>query len=384
MNNFNFYNPVNIVFGKGSIAELPGLLPRDTKIMMTYGGGSIKKNGVYDQTLKALEGFNFIEFGGIEPNPHYETCMKAVEIIKQEKVGFLLAVGGGSVLDGTKFIAAAAKWDKGDPWDIPAKKLPLKSAVPLGSIITLPATGSEMNCNSVVSRASTHEKFDFHDPAVYPAFSIIDPECTYSLPESQTVNGIIDSFVHVAEQYITYDVNSPIQDRFSESILRTLIEEGPKVLENPFDYDSRANIFWSTSMALNGLISAGAAEDWCTHMIGHELTAAYGLDHARTLACVMPAVWRYKFADKKQKLAQYARRVWGLNCDCDDFAAKQAIILTEEFFHAVKMPTKLAAFGIDPKEAAAEVMRRFESQGRLFGEHQDIDATAAFKIVENA
>jgi NADP-dependent alcohol dehydrogenase len=384
MENFEYFNPVKIVFGQGTISELQRLLPKDKKILMLYGGGSIKSNGVYDQVVKALEGFDFIEFGGIEPNPHYETCMKAVEIVKKENIEFLLSVGGGSVLDGTKFIAAAAKWDKGDPWEIPLKKLPLEDALPLGSVITLPATGSEMNCGAVISRVSTHEKFHFIDPHVFPQFSIIDPATTFTLPEKQTINGIVDTFVHVMEQYMTRDVNTPLQDQLALGIIKTLIQEAPKVLENPEDYDVRANLFWCATLGLNGLIACGAVQDWGTHMLGHELTAIYGLDHARTLAAVMPSLWRWKKEAKADKLVKYGSEVWEIDTSDKDAAAELAIHLTEEFFHSIKMPTKLAAYGIDAKEAAAEVMRRFEQQGALYGEDLDIDCNAAFEIISHS
>jgi NADP-dependent alcohol dehydrogenase len=378
MLNFNYYNPVRVVFGKDTIAELPHLLPAGVKIMMTYGGGSIFKNGVYDQVKKALKNFSMVEFGGIEPNPHYETCMKAVELAKKENVGFLLAVGGGSVLDGTKFIAAAISWKQGDPWKILTNlDKPLTAAIPLGSVITLPATGSEMNCSSVVSRAETKEKFFFADPMVYPKFSVIDPQATFSLPTKQTVNGIVDTYVHVMEQYLTFDVNTPLQDRLAEGIIKTLIEESPKVLANPKDYDGRANLFWCATMGLNGVIACGVAQDWATHMIGHELTAIYGLDHGVTLAIVMPELWRYKFADKKAKLAKLGKEVFGVD------SGEAAIEKTEAFFHSIGMKTKLADYGVSAKDAAEQVKKRFNDRGSRFGEHGDIDGNATHAILSN-
>ncbi|NQU84519.1 MAG: iron-containing alcohol dehydrogenase, partial [Mariniphaga sp.] len=284
MYNFEYKNPVKIIFGKGTIPQVANELPKEAKILMTYGGGSIKKNGVYDQVKKALKSFDLLEFGGIEANPHYETCMKVVDLIKAEKVNFLLSVGGGSVLDATKFIAAAVKYEGDDAWDILAKGAEVKEAMPLADVLTLPATGSEMNGNSVISRVSTQEKLAFGSPKVMPVFSILDPETIFSLPDRQVANGVVDAFVHVIEQYLTFPVNSPIQDRFAESILKTLVEEGPKILSNRTDYDSAANFMWSATVALNGLIGSGVPQDWATHMIGHELTAYHGIDHARTLA----------------------------------------------------------------------------------------------------
>ncbi len=301
MYNFEYKNPVKIIFGKNTISNVANEVPRDVKILLTYGGGSIKRTGVYNQVKNALKGFEVVEFGGIEVNPHYETCMKAVEVVKKEGIGFLLSVGGGSVLDATKFIAAAILFEDGDPWDILTKNAEVKDALPLGAILTLPATGSEMNGNSVISRISTQEKKAFGSPKVMPQFSILDPECVFTLPDKQVANGIVDAFVHVMEQYLTFDVNSPIQDRFAESILITLIEEGPKVLDNRKDYEAAANFMWSATMALNGLIGSGVPQDWATHIIGHELTAFHGIDHGRTLAIVYPGMMNLKRKNKKGK-----------------------------------------------------------------------------------
>ena len=293
MNDFEFQCPTKIIFGKDTIKKLRYEIPQGRKILITYGGGSIRKNGVLKQVKEALEGFEYSEFGGIEPNPKFETLMKAVEIVKNEGYNFLLAVGGGSTLDGTKFIAAASRFE-GDPWDILAKDAPVNDALELADVITLPATGSEMDCGAVISRLSTKEKLSFLSPKVYPKFSIIDPQTTFSLPEKQTVNGIVDTYTHVMEQYATYDVNTPLQDEWALGIIKTLIEEAPKVLRNPNDYDARANIFWCATCGLNYWISLGAVQDWATHMIGHELTALYGLDHGETLAIILPSLWRVR------------------------------------------------------------------------------------------
>lgn len=376
MLNFTFYNPVRIVFGKDTISELPKLLPAGVKIMMTYGGGSIFKNGVYDQVKRALEGFSIVEFGGIEANPHYETCMNAVDIVRRENIGFLLAVGGGSVADATKFIAAATFYDKGDPWEFLLTHDPQSTrTVPMGCVITLPATGSEMNCGSVITRAATQEKYHFFDPMVFPRFSIIDPQVTFTLPPRQVLNGIVDSFVHVVEQYVTYDVNSPLQDRLAEGIIKTLIEEAPKVLTQPNDYDTRANIFWCSTMALNGVISTGVVQDWATHMIGHELTALYGLDHAVTLAIVLPELWRYKQADKQAKLRRFGKEIFGVD------TVEETIQHVEGFFHAIGMKTKLADYGVSATAAAELVCNRFAERGTVLGERGDIDAEAAYAIL---
>ncbi len=373
MQNFEFYNPVNIVFGQGQIRKLGKLVPNDTKIMLAYGGGSIFKNGVYDQVKAALPGYHLIEFGGIEPNPHYETLMKAVEIVKTEKIGFILAVGGGSVLDGVKFIAAAALWVGEDPWEfLTNRSLTVTRAIPIGSIITLPATGSEMNGNSVVTRLSTQEKLAFNADAVLPVFSILDPTTVFSLPEKQVANGVVDAFVHVIEQYLTYPVNSPIQDRFAESILVTLVEEGPKVLANRTDYDSAANFMWAATMALNGLIGAGVPQDWATHTIGHELTAFYNIDHARTLAIVLPGIMQVKRESKQEKLLQFGERVWGIKAGTSDERIDATIARTVAFFESVGIPTKLSAYNIG-SDFIKVVCDRFIQRGiKGIGERGDL------------
>lgn len=378
--NFTYHNPVKIVFGRGAIAELANLVPQEHKVMMTYGGGSIKRNGVYDQVMAALKGRALIEFGGIEPNPRYETLMRAVAQVKAEGIGFLLAVGGGSVLDGTKFIAAAAEYTGDDPWDILAREAPVAAALPLGAVLTLPATGSEMNGNAVISRESTREKLSFSSPLVYPRFSILDPETTYSLSARQVANGIVDTFVHVAEQYLTYSVNAPLQDRQAEAILLTLIEEAPKVKANPQDYDVRANLMWCATQALNGLIGCGVPQDWATHTIGHELTAFFGLDHGQTLAIVLPAVLKHQRARKAGKLIQYAQRVWGIEGLDDEATIDAAIAKTEEFFRSVGNPTRLSDYGIRLADCQP-IVERFKERGWTFGEHKAIGAQQVGEIL---
>ena len=383
MQNFEFYGPTRVVFGKDTIKELSRLIPRDRKILMTYGGGSIKKNGVYDQVKQALAGYDLLEFGGIEPNPKYETLSKAIEIVKREGVNFLLAVGGGSVLDGTKFIALASKYDGEDAYDAIMKRGELPdSAVELGDVITLPATGSEMNCGGVISRISTSEKLAFHHPDVFPKFSIIDPSVTFTLPERQTINGIVDTFVHTMEFNCTYDVNSPLQDIWAMGILRTLIAEAPKVLANPQDYDARANLFWCATCGLNYWISCGVPQDWSTHMIGHELTAFYGIDHGQSLAIVEPRLLRNQKVAKSQKLAKIAREVFGINEPVDLKAADMAIDKIEEFFNSIGMKTKLSDYGIDANEAAEKIRDRFKERNVAFGEKGAITADVAYEIVK--
>ncbi|MDR1024046.1 MAG: iron-containing alcohol dehydrogenase [Prevotellaceae bacterium] len=364
MENFSYLNPVKIIFGRQTIAKLTNEIPSGAKVLVTYGGGSIKKNGVYEQVKASLTGFDWLEFGGIEPNPRYETCMKAVELIRKEKVTFLLAVGGGSVADGTKLIAAAVNFE-GNPWDIIARHAPVASALPIGVVLTLPATGTEMNGNSVITRAATQEKLSFSSPLVYPKFSILDPETTYSLPPRQVSNGVVDAFVHVAEQYINPPASAPLQDYYAESILKVLIEEGPKALSAPNDYSVRANVMWAATMALNGLIGCGVPQDWSTHDIGHELTALHGLDHGQTLAVVMPGVWRTLRAQKFEKLLQMGKRVFGITNGAPEARVEAAIDATENFFRSLGTKTRLSEYGLDAS-IIEPVAQRFAVRGHAF------------------
>ena len=384
MNNFDLYNPVNYVFGKGQISKLSELTPKNTKILIAYGGGSIFKNGVYDQVKTALEGYEIVEFGGIEPNPKYETLMKAVAIIRAEKIGFILAVGGGSVIDGVKFISAAVNYE-GDAADILRKKILFKegaNVIPFGTVLTLPATGSEMNSGAVVTINATQEKLTLGGSALFPKFSIVDPTVIVSLPKRQLQNGVVDAFTHVMEQYLTYPHDAYLQDRFSESILQTLIEIGPEVVENPSDYKLASNFVWSATMALNGLIQKGVPSDWATHMIGHELTALYEIDHARTLAIIAPSLYRVMFETKKDKLAQYGKRVWDLNGSTDEIAEK-AIEKTVEFFHTMGMQTKLSENAENYEKTADFIVNRFEERGwKALGEKQNITLEKVREIVE--
>ena len=381
MLNFIYHNPVKIIFGKHTLRELRKLIPQDKKILLTYGGGSIKKNGVYDKITKILKNHDVIEFGGIESNPQYETLMKAVALAKKEDVDFLLPVGGGSVLDGTKFIAAAAKFQGDDAWDIIAKKAPVEEAIPLGAVMTLPATGSEMNGYAVISRKETKEKLAFGSPLCYPQFSILDPETTFSLPERQVNNGIIDSFVHVMEQYMTAREDAPLQDRQAEAILLTLIGEAVKVKAAPDDYNVRANLMWCACQALNGLIGCGVPQDWATHMIGHELTALYGLDHGQTLAVVLPAVLRHQRENKLDKLCHYAEKVWGVQKGTDREKADIAIEKTKDFFEALGMKTSLSDYGIS-SEKFETIANRFDERNMLLGEKQNIGRKEVMEILK--
>ncbi|MEN9945890.1 MAG: hypothetical protein RLZZ293_276 [Pseudomonadota bacterium] len=380
MHNFTFYNPVQVVFGKGQISQLTNLVKGKQKILLTYGGGSIKANGVYQQVIDALAGYSVIEFAGIEANPDYATLMRAVQVCQTEQVDLILAVGGGSIIDGSKFIALATKYN-GDAWDILTKPdVTYTSAIDLGVVLTLPATGSEMNCGAVVSRREIGAKQAFIHPLVYPKFAILDPETTYTLPKRQLQNGIVDPFIHVTEQYLTTNRNSAIQDGFAETILKTLISVGKEIVEGTQNYDIRANWMWAATNALNGLIGIGVDQDWATHMIGHELTAAYGLDHGQTLAIIAPQLWRQQKELKAEKLVQFARNVWGLENSNPDVVIEQAIIKTEEFFHSLGVKTHFTDYGIEvDHELITQNVFKYQSQN--LGENRNIDANAVKQLL---
>ncbi|MCE0813631.1 alcohol dehydrogenase [Buttiauxella sp. A2-C1_F] len=386
MNNFNLHTPTRILFGKGAISELRAQIPADARVLITYGGGSVKKNGVLDQVYAELKGLDVLEFSGIEPNPTYETLMKAVEVVRQQKVTFLLAVGGGSVLDGTKFIAAAANYPADiDPWNILLTHgNDVKSAIPMGSVLTLPATGSESNKGAVVSRRETGDKQAFMSEHVQPVFAVLDPVYTYTLPPRQVANGVVDAFVHTVEQYITYPVNAKVQDRFAEGILLTLVEDGPIALKEPENYDVRANVMWAATMALNGLIGAGVPQDWATHMLGHELTAMHGLDHAQTLAVVLPSLLNEKRNEKRGKLLQYAERVWNITEGSEEERIDAAIAATRNFFEQMGAPTRLSAYGLDGSTIPALLVKLEEKGMTKLGERQDITLDVSRRIYEAA
>lgn len=381
MENFIFQNPVKILFGKGMAAKAAALIPAKAKILLVYGGGSVKKNGSYDQTVAAIGKRKFVEFGGIEPNPEYATCMKAVKLARDKKLDFIIALGGGSVIDACKFIAAAAVYKGKDPWDILEKGLPVKDALPFGTVLTLPATGSEMNMNSVVSRREIGKKLAFASEKVYPQFSVLDPTFTYTLPRRQTRNGVIDAFVHVMEQYLTRPANAEIQDRFAESIAQTLVKEGPVALKKPEDYDCRANIMLAATMALNHLISVGVPQDWSSHLIGHELTALYGLDHAETLAIALPKVMEYKKAQKLDKIVQLGKRVFGIEEKGKIKTANATIEAVKKFFVKMGAGVELKSYKL-PADAPEAVGKNIARTYKAIGENGDITPADVVKILK--
>jgi len=384
MNNFEFYNPTRIVFGEGKIAELDRLLPKEAKVLILYGGQSARKNGTLDEVEQALGERTFDLFGGIEPNPRYETLVKAVDKVTEGGFDYLLAVGGGSVIDGTKFVAAAAEYE-GDSWDIlTSMGSKITSALPFGCVLTLPATGSEMNKGSVVNRESMQAKLPFLSEQVFPRFSVLDPVKTYTLPIRQVGNGVVDAFVHVVEQYLTYPADAPVQDRFAEGLLQTLIELGPQALENPENYQVRASLMWTATLALNGLIGAGVPQDWSTHMLGHELTAQHGLDHAQTLAIILPAMLNEKRSQKQAKLAQYAERVWQLDQGNDEEKAQQAIVKTRAFFEQMNVKTYLGDYGLDEKAIEPLIKGLTEHGMTELGEHGDVTPEVCRRVLQAA
>jgi NADP-dependent alcohol dehydrogenase len=384
MENFTYFNPTRIHFGRGQIAAIDKELPADARVLLLAGGGSIRSNGVYDQARKALGGRVLLEFFGVEANPDYDTLMKAVEVARKGNVDWILAVGGGSVLDGAKFVAAAVPY-RGDPWEILVTRgSKLQSALPIGAVLTLPGTGSEANGASVISRRSIREKLAFIHELAFPRFSILDPETTLTLPERQISNGVADAFTHVIEQYLTYPANAAIQDRFAESVMRVLIDEGPKSVRNPGDYDSRANVVWAATWALNGAIGAGVPQDWASHTIGHELTALHGIDHARTLAVVVPSLLDVQRATKGAKLLQYGERVWDVRGGTESARIDTTIERTRGFFESLGLRTRLSDYDVKV-ETAAEVARRLKARGAVkLGERGDITPEVVERILRQA
>jgi NADP-dependent alcohol dehydrogenase len=385
MNNFEFKNPTKIIFGKDSIASLKNEIPENAKILMLSGKGSIKKNSVYEQVKSALSNFEVIEFEGIPANPEYSVLMDALQVIKEQNITFLLAVGGGSIIDGTKFLSSAALYKGDTPWDILVNNIPTTKGMPFGTVLTMPATGSEMNSGAVITRKETQEKLGMGGSGLFPQFSILDPQVIQSIPEKQLANGITDAFTHVLEQYMTYPTGAALQDRFAESILQTLIELAPTILKDPSNYIAASNYMWSCTMALNGLIQKGVPTDWATHAIGHELTAMFGIDHARTLAIIAPSHYKYNFNTKKEKLAQYAERVWNITEGNVEEKAQVAIELTEAFFNDLGINTKLSEYTTEFEGTAQKIGERFTKRGWLgLGEHKNLSPADVEKIVEMA
>ncbi|MGL4357332.1 iron-containing alcohol dehydrogenase [Cetobacterium sp.] len=384
MLNFNFYNPTHIVFGKDTLDQLNSLVPADAKVLITYGGGSVNRFGTLDKVIQNLPGRTIFQFGGIEPNPQYNTLMKAVQIAKDENVDFLLAVGGGSVMDGTKFIALASRYE-GDCLDLLTPEFdlaPVDSAIPMGTVVTLPATGSEMNNGAVISHKNL--KVPVFSMFTFPKFSILDPTLTFTLPTTQVANGIIDTFIHTVEQYVTYPVDARFQDRTAEGILKTLIEIGKTTIEEPTNYDARANLVWCATMALNGLIGAGVPQDWTTHMIGHEVTAMFGVDHAKTLAILQPAIWEVRKEQKRAKLIQYAERVWDIT-ECDeDLKIELGIQKTRAFFEELGVKTHLSDYDITEEKIEDLILALKNNNRTALSETGDLTLEISREILKKA
>lgn len=387
MFNFDFHNPTRIIFGKDRLDAIDNLIPAGANVLITYGGGSAKRSGLIDKVKIILGKRNIYEFGGIEPNPRYETLMKAVEFIRKENVDFILAVGGGSVIDGTKFISLAVNYngDASDLLKFGFKQITseiVQQVIPFGTVLTLPATGSEMNSGAVISYG--HGKFPVMSDLTYPQFSILDPTITFSLPKIQVANGIIDTFVHTTEQYLTFPVDAKIQDRWAEGILQTLIEIGEKTIAEPENYDARANLVWSATMALNGIIGTGVPQDWTTHMIGHELTALFGIDHAQTLAIILPAVLDIRRSQKRAKILQYAERVWNIKDGGDDERINKAINKTKDFFESLGVKTRLSEYGVSENKIDVIVEQLKEHGMTALSETRDVTPEVSRKIIERA
>jgi NADP-dependent alcohol dehydrogenase len=388
MNNFEITTPTTLVFGKDQLPRISQLLKAqaaDRKVIVLYGGGSIEKSGFLDKLKTELSDLELHFFKGIEANPEFTTLMKAVEYIREHKIGYMLAVGGGSVIDGTKFISGAVNYT-GDPWDV-LTQVPgsvFTSAVPFGCILTIPATGSESNSGAVISRSELKEKRGMGGPLFFPKFALLDPTFVATLPKRQIANGVIDAYTHTMEQYLTFKGENLLQERYAEGILSTLIEIGEKVLENPADYELAANLMWCANQALNGVLRCGVTTDWATHMIGHELTALHGIDHAQSLAIIAPRLYEVKFESKKAKLTQYGKRVWNLE-GSDDQIARKAIAKTEEFFHKLSVKTRISEYTKDYHDTAKIIHDRFVQRGWLgLGENKDLTPKEAEYIVNQA
>ena len=386
MYNFDFYNPTRIFFGKDRLDTLDKNVPADARVLITFGGGSARKSGLIDKVKANLGNRKVIEFGGIEPNPRYETLIKAAAVVRNENIDFILAVGGGSVIDGTKFICLASHY-KGDTLNLlkygkPIPKTMVERVVPFGTVLTLPATGSEMNSGAVISY--DHGKFVVSSEMTYPKFSILDPTITYTLPKIQVANGVIDAFVHVAEQYITFPVDARVQDRMAEGILQTLIEIGPTTMAEPENYDARANLVWSATMALNGIIAVGVPQDWATHMIGHELTAMFGIDHGQTLAIILPAILEVRREQKRAKILQYAERVWNIETGSDDEKIELTIQKTRNFFESLGVRTRLSEYGVTADTIPA-IVGQLKAHGlNKLSETRDLSLEISQIILEKA
>ncbi len=387
MLDFDFYNPTRIIFGQDRLESIDKYVPSEAVVLITYGGGSAKKSGLIDQVKAALGKRKVYEFGGIEPNPHFETLMKAVEVIRSKKIDFMLAVGGGSVIDGTKFITLASYYE-GDACELlkcgfaRITSAVVKKTIPFGTVLTLPATGSEMNCGAVISYG--HGKFPVMSELAFPQFSVLDPTLTFSLPKIQVANGIIDAFVHTTEQYLTYPVDGKLQDRIAEGILLTLIEIGVTSVAEPENYDARANHVWCATLSLNGIVGAGVPQDWATHMIGHELTAAFGIDHGQTLAIVMPSLLEVRRQQKRAKLLQYAERVWQIKKGSEEEKIDLAIKKTREFFESLGVKTRLSQYGVTADKIPL-VIEQLKYHGMTaLSETRDLSLDISRRILENA
>jgi NADP-dependent alcohol dehydrogenase len=387
MFNFNFYNPTRIIFGKDRLDNIDKYVPADVSVLITFGGGSAKRSGLLDKVKIALGSRKVYEFGGIEPNPRYETLVKAVEIVRSKKIDFILAVGGGSVIDGTKFISLASfyKGDLSDLLKFGFTRIPadvVNKVVPFGTVLTLPATGSEMNNGAVISYQ--HGKFPVMCELAFPVFSILDPTITFTLPQIQVTNGVIDAFVHIMEQYMTFPVDAKVQDRMAEGLLLTLIEIGKTTVSEPQNYDARANLVWSATMALNGIIGTGVPQDWTTHMIGHELTALFGIDHGQTLAIIYPAVLDVRRNQKRAKLLQYAERVWNIKKGSENEMIDLAIQKTRDFFESLGVKTHLSLYNVSSDKIPV-VIEQLKAHGLIaLSETQDLTLDISQKILEKA
>ncbi|UTE73962.1 iron-containing alcohol dehydrogenase [Rossellomorea marisflavi] len=351
MNGFTFYNPTKLIFGKGQVEQLKDLVPQyGKKVLLVYGGGSIKKSGLYDQVTAVLNDIDaeVFELAGVEPNPRLTTVRRGVDICKEEGIDFLLAVGGGSVIDCTKAIAAGAKYD-GDAWDLVTKKAFASEALPFGTVLTLAATGSEMNAGSVITNWETNEKYGWGSPVTFPQFSILDPENTFTVPKNHTIYGMVDMMSHVFEQYFHNATNTPLQDRMCESVLKVVIETAPKLINDLENYELRETILYSGTIALNGMLQMGYNGDWGSHNIEHAVSAVYDIPHAGGLAILFPNWMKHNLNVNPARFAQLAERVWNVDPEgkTQEEVALEGIEKLREFWSSIGAPSRLADYDID-------------------------------------
>lgn len=384
MQNFNYLIPTKVYFGKGQIKKLAKISQFGNNVLMVYGGGSIKNNGVYDKAAAILResGISFFELSGVDPNPRIETVALGAKICREKEIDAVLAIGGGSTIDCAKMIAAAAKYD-GDPWDLVLDGQKIKEALPIACVLTLAATGSEMDGFAVISDMNKNDKLDTASQLIKPAFSILDPKFTYSVSKKQTAAGTADIMSHVFEVYFTREKDAYLQARMCEAVLKTCIKYGPVAMENPEDYEARANLMWASSLAINGLLSYGSDVQWCVHPMEHELSAFYDITHGDGLAILTPVWMDYVLSeDSLDKFVEFGINVWGIDAKEDpQRIAEKAIEQTRAFFDSLGLPKTLSEVGIG-EENLAQMAEKLD--GQLTDTYIPLTGKEVLEIYKNA